>query len=98
MIKDKISTINYCAIVHLVLFLVVAHLMMGRELMLQIMEYLIDAFEIVFSPLLLSNSNVLIDVTTKEVGMKVLLIFIVTAIPAYVIGYPLFSRFYKIDS
>jgi hypothetical protein len=97
-IKDEMSAINYCAIVHLVLFFTVAHLMMGRESMLQMLEYVLDAFEIVSSPLLLGNSNVLLDVTTKAIAMKVLSIFIVTAIPAYVIGYPLLSRFYKIDS
>lgn len=71
--------------------------MMGRESMLQIMEYVLDAFEIVSSPLLLDNPNILLPTTTKVIAMKVLAIFIVTAMPAYVIGYPLFSRFYKID-
>ena len=71
---------------------------MGRESMLQIMEYVLDAFEIVFSRLPLVNPNIILDPATKAIAMKVLAIFIVTAMPAYVIGYPLFSRSYKIDS
>ncbi len=84
---------------HLVLFFAVAHLVMGRESMLQIMEYVLDAFEIVFSPLpLLDNTNILLPATTKVIAMKVLAIFIVTAMPVYIIGHRLFSQSYKIDS
>jgi hypothetical protein len=96
--KDKLSAINYCAIVHLVLFLAVVHLVMGRESMLQIMECVLDAFEIVSSLFPLDNANIFLDATTKTIAMKVLAIFITTATPTYVIGYSLFSRFNKIDS
>lgn len=83
---------------HLVLFFAVAHLVMGRESMLQIMEYVLDAFEIVFSPLPLDNTNILLPATTKVIAMEVLAIFIVTAMPVYIIGHRLFSQSYKIDS
>ena len=83
---------------HLVLFFAVAHLVMGRESMLQIMEYVLDAFEIVFSPLPLDNTNILLPATTKVIAMEVLAIFIVTAMPVYIIGHRLFSQPYKIDS
>ena len=82
---------------HLALFLVIVHLVMGRESMLQILEYVGDAFEIVSSPLLLDNPTISQDATTKIIAMKVLAIFIGTALPIYVIGYPLVSRFYKMD-
>jgi hypothetical protein len=95
--KDKTSAMSYCAIVHLVLFFTVANLLMGRESMLQMLEYVLDAFEMVFSQLPLDNPNILLDTTTKAIAMKVFAIFLATAMPAYFIGYPVFSRFYKID-
>jgi len=98
MIRDRISAINYCAIVHLTLFFVVANLMIGRESMLQILEYVIDAFEILFSPLLFGNADALIDLTTKATAMKVFTIFILTAVPVYAIGYPVFSRLHKSET
>ena len=91
MIKDKISIITYCTILHLVLFFAIVNLVMTREEMLEVMEYVLDSFEIIFSLLPLCNPNILLDAATKAVAMEVLAIFIATAIPAYVIGYPLFS-------
>lgn len=96
MIKDKMSALNYCAIVHLVLFFAIVHLVMGRESMLQMMEYVLDAFEIVSSPLLFDNS-IILDSATKTIAMKVLAIFIATAMPSYVIGYVFLSRSYKTE-
>jgi len=82
-------------IFHLAAFFAVIAWCMPRDFIAILVDQLTETFEFIFSPLLLRNSYMLSNFAAESMALQLIAIFIVTAIPSYTIGYPLFLRYFN---
>ncbi len=97
--KMRLKKINpsfkFCIIVHLAVFLAAIAWRMPSGSIACVFDQLTETFEFIFSPLPLENSYTLSNPTAEAIALQLMATFIVTAIPSYAIGYPLFLRYFN---
>ncbi len=93
---EKIKpSLRFCTIVHLAVFFaaIAWHFQSGSIACL--FDQLTETFEFIFSPLPLENSYMLSNPAAEAIAWQLVATFVVTAIPSYTIGYPLFLRYFN---
>ncbi len=60
-----------------------------------VLDQLTETFEYIFSPLPFFNSKMVLDVAIEGILSNIIILLLITAIPAYPIGYALFVRSLK---
>jgi hypothetical protein len=95
----KLKIINpgfkFCTIVHLAVFFAAIAWHMQSGSIASVFDQLTETFEFIFSPLPLENSYMLSNPDAEAIAWQFVAIFFVTAIPSYIIGYPLFLRYFN---
>jgi len=61
----------------------------------RVIDQLSEAFEFIFSPVPLGNYYMLKDAAAEAIAVQLIFIFFATALPSYIIGYSLFSRYFN---
>ena len=89
------SSLKFCTSIHLALFLVALVWLMPPGSVARVIDQLNETFEFIFSPVPLENYYVLKDAAATTIAVQLIVLFFVTAVPGYLIGYPLFLRYFK---
>jgi len=63
--------------------------------MVLVLDQLTETFEYVFSPLPFFNPKMVLDEAAEVILSKMIMVLLITAIPAYIIGYTLYIRSLK---
>jgi hypothetical protein len=87
------SSLAFCSSVHLVLFFAAIVWLMPAGSIVRIIDQLNETLEFIFSPVPFENYYMLYDIVAEKNAVQLISIFIITAIPSYVIGQSLFLRF-----
>ncbi len=97
MMRFKIfnSSLKFCTSIHLVLFFAAIVWFMPTGSVARVIDQLDETFEFIFSSVPLKNIYMVNDLTADMNAARLIAIFFVTAIPSYVMGFPLFLRFFK---
>ncbi len=88
-------SLKFCISIHLALFFTAIVWFMPPGSVARVIDQLNETFEFIFSPVPLGNYYMLKDAAAETIAAQLILIFSVTGIPSYVIGYPLFSRYFS---
>jgi hypothetical protein len=94
-LKKKYPGFKFCAIIHLALFLAVIVWRMPSGSIGCMFDQLTETFEFIFSPLPLKNFYMVSNPAAETIALQLIAIFFVTAVPGYMIGYPLFLRYFN---
>lgn len=89
------SSLKFCTSIHLALFFAAIVWFMPPGSVARVIDQLDETLEFIFSPVPLKNFYMLNDSATDMNAAQLIAIFLVTALPGYVIGYPLFLRFFN---
>lgn len=89
------SSFKSCTRIHLALYCCAIVWLMPLESVARVIDQLNETFEFIFSPLPLGNYYMLKDATAEAVAVRLIVIFFVTAVPSYFIGYPLILRYFE---
>ncbi len=83
----RATNLRYGAVIHLVLFAVAVFVFMPFAAVARVIDQMNETFEFIFSPVPLHNYYLLTDSGAETAALKLVLIFILTAVPSYVGGY-----------
>ena len=86
---------TFCTIAHLALFFAALALYMPSGAIPCILDQLTETFEFIFSLHPFKNAYLLSNPTAEARAWQLIAIFFMTAIPSYVIGYPLCVRYFN---
>jgi hypothetical protein len=89
------SSFKCCTRVHLALYFAAIAWLMSSGSIIRVIDQLTETFEFIFSPLPFENSYMLSDAAVDAITIQLVVLLIATAIPSYIIGYPLFSRYFN---
>lgn len=89
------SLFKYCTFIHLALYFSAVICFMPTSSVARVIDQLNETFEFVFSSIPLENYYMLKDATAEAISVQLIVIFFVTAVPSYIIGYPLILRHFK---
>ena len=89
------SSFTCCTRVHLGLYFATVAVLLSSESIFRVFDQLTETFEFIFSPLPFENTYLLSDAAVDAITLQVVVLFFVTAIPSYIIGYPLFVRYFN---
>ncbi len=89
------SSFKCCTRVHLTLYFAAIAFLLSSASIIRVFDQLTETFEFIFSPLPFENIYMLSDAAVDAILLQVVIIFIVTAIPSYIIGYPLVLRYHN---
>jgi hypothetical protein len=84
-----------CLVVHLSVFSAAFVSYMPSGSVAAVIDQLTESFEFLFSVVPLDNSYILSSPTAESIAMQLIIIFLVTALPSYIVGYPLFVRYFN---
>jgi hypothetical protein len=91
------SIFKCCTRVHLALYLAAIAWLISAGAIIRVFDQLTETFEFIFSPLPLENFYMLSDAAVDAIIVQMVVLLLVTAIPSYIIGYPLFLRYFNKD-
>ena len=89
------ASFKCCASIHLALYCAVIAWFMPPGSVARVIDQLNEIFEFIFSPVPLENYYMLKDLSAEAATVQLIAIFFVTAIPSYIIGIPLFLRYFE---
>jgi hypothetical protein len=89
------SSFKSCTRIHLTLYCCAIVWLMPLESVARVIDQLNETFEFIFSPLPLGNYYMLKDATAEAVAVQLIVMFFVTAVLSYFIGYPLILRYFE---
>ena len=89
------SSLKFCTIIHLALFFAAIVWLMPSGSVARVIDQLNETFEFTFSPVPLENYYILKDADAETIAVQLIAMFFVTAVPGYIIGYPLFLRYFN---
>ena len=89
------SSLKFCANVHLALFFAAIVWLMPTGSVALVIDQLNETFEFIFSPVPFENYYMLKDAAAETIAVQLLVMFFVTSVPSYIIGYPLFLRYFN---
>jgi len=89
------SSFMLCTSIHMALFFTAIVWFIPSRSVARVIDQLNEAFEFIFSPVPLGNYYMLKDAAAEATAVQLILIFFVTALPSYIIGYSLYSRYFN---
>lgn len=89
------SSFKCCTRIHLALYLAAIVCLVSWESIIRVFDQLTETFEFVFSPLPFKNAYLLSDAGAETIVVQLIVLFLATAVPSYIIGYPLFLRYFN---
>lgn len=89
------SSLKFCTSIHLALFFAVIVCFMPPGSVARVIDQLNETFEFIFSPVSFENYYMLKDAAAETIAVQLIVMFFVTAVPSYIIGYPLFLRYFN---
>jgi hypothetical protein len=90
--KARANILKLCVIIHLVIFSGAAIWLVAPGSLARIIDQIDETMEFLFSTVPMGNYYLLVDATAQAAAMKVILLFVYTAIPVYSLYYLLCWR------
>jgi len=84
--------LKFCSGIHLVLFSAAIACVMPVESLAILMDQFTETFEFIFSAVPIKNYYLLHNAAAEAHAYQLLVVFFITAIPSYMIGYPFSLR------
>jgi hypothetical protein len=85
------SLLKFCVLVHLAVFFAAITWYLPSGSMASVLDQVMEAFEFIFSPLPFQNAYMLSDPAAEALARQLIVTFMVTALPSYIIGYVLIA-------
>jgi hypothetical protein len=85
---------KFCIIVHFAVFCAAFAWYIPSGSIACVTDQLTETFEFIFSSIPLNRSYLLSNPAAEAMASQLIVTFIVTAIPSYTIGHPLFLRYF----
>lgn len=89
------SSLKFCTSIHLALFFAAIVWLMPPGSVARVIDQLNETFEFIFSPVPFENYYMLKDAAAETIAVQLIVMFFVTAVPSYIIGYLLFLRYFN---